>query len=390
MNLSAFISNNLDAIVDEWEVFANTLLPVAETMSSLALRDHCRDILLAAASDMQTRETESQRAAKSQGHAPQGAQADTAATAHGALRHLSGFDLVQLFAEFRALRASVLALWSRRPAASLMSVAVAGPSEIEEITRFNESIDQALAASVESYSSAVTASRDMFLAVLGHDLRGPLQAISMTGRLLLRPEMSVTARHEAAMRIQRSSTTMDMLISDLLEFVRTRLGSGIPLAPTACDVGTVCSTALEVIRAGNPEHCFEQQLSGDLSISADAPRLHQALLNLLSNAVQHGDRDRTISLIAVAVEEGIEVRVTNFGRPIPESSLQMIFEPMVRAASPEVEMHDHSKTSLGLGLFIVREIVGGHGGTVTVQSSVEAGTAFTIRLPRAHEAAGVN
>jgi len=183
---------------------------------------------------------------------------------------------------------------------------------------------------------------------------------------------------------------MDMLISDLLEFVRTRLGSGIPLAPTACDVGTVCSTALEVIRAGNPEHCFEQQLSGDLSISADAPRLHQALLNLLSNAVQHGDRDRTISLIAVAVEEGIEVRVTNFGRPIPESSLQMIFEPMVRAASPEVEMHDHSKTSLGLGLFIVREIVGGHGGTVTVQSSVEAGTAFTIRLPRAHEAAGVN
>jgi len=384
MNLSAFIINNLDAIVDEWEVFAKTLLPVAETMSSLALRDHCRDILLAAASDMQTRETESQRAAKSQGHAPQGAETDTAATAHGALRHLSGFDLVQLFAEFRALRASVLALWGRR-SAGLVPEVVTGSSEIEQITRFNESIDQALAASVDSYSSAVTTSRDMFLAVLGHDLRGPLQAISMTGQLLLRPEMSVTARHEAAMRIQRSSMTMSMLISDLLEFVRTRLGSGIPIAPTACDVGAVCSSALDVIRAGNPEQCFEEQLSGDLIISADTPRLHQALLNLLGNAVQHGDRDRRISLIAVGAEDGIEVRVTNFGRPIPDSAIRTIFEPLVRAPDPGVELYEYSMTSLGLGLFIVREIVAGHGGTVTVQSSVEAGTTFTIRLPRAYE-----
>jgi hypothetical protein len=385
MNLSAFISNNLDAIVDEWEVFAKTLLPVAGTMSSLALRDHCRDILLAAVADMQTRETDSQRAAKSQGNAALGAEADTAATAHGALRHLSGFDLVQLFAEFRALRASVLALWSRRKSAGLAPEVLAGTSEIEQITRFNESIDQALAESVDSYSSAVTASRDMFLAVLGHDLRGPLQAISMTGRLLLKPEMSVAARHEAAMRIQRSSTTMGLLISDLLEFMRTRLGSGIPLARTACDLGPVCNTALETIRAGNPEQSFEAQISGDLLISADAPRLHQALLNLLSNAVQHGDRGRTIALIAKGAEDGIELRVANFGRPIPESALQTIFEPLVRAPSPGADLHEQSKTSLGLGLFIVREIVAGHGGSVTVQSSVDAGTVFTIRLPRAHE-----
>lgn len=384
MSLSAFISENLDAIVDEWESFAKTLLPMAGTMSSLELRDHCRNILLAAVADMETRETEGERATKSKGNAPPGAGADSAATEHGALRHLSGFDLVQLVAEFRALRASVLALWQRRKAAGAPADVAAGASEIEEITRFNEAIDQALAASISSYSSAVTTSRDMFLAVLGHDLRSPLQAISMTGRLLLKPDLSAKALHEAAMRIQRCSAAMDLLISDLLEFTRTQLDSGIPLERTTCDLGSVCAAALETIRAGNPQEGFEERISGDLVILGDAPRLQQALVNLLSNAVQHGNRGRPISLTAKAANNEVEVRVTNFGRPIPASDLQTIFEPLVRAPNAGA-IHEHSKTSLGLGLFIVREIIVGHGGTVTVQSSEEAGTAFTVRLPRAQE-----
>ena len=251
--------------------------------------------------------------------------------------------------------------------------------------RFNEAIDQALAASIESYSMAVTTSRDMFLAVLGHDLRSPLQAINMTGRLLLRPGLPDDARQAAAMRIERCTTAMGLLINDLLEFTRTRLGSGIPLARTACDLGTVCTTALETIRAGNPEQRFDEQISGDLVISADAPRLHQVLLNLLSNAVQHGDQNKPISLVATGNEAGIELRVQNFGRPIEPAALQKIFEPMVRATSPEADTSEQSKSSLGLGLFIVREIVVGHGGSVTVQSSQDAGTVFTVRLPLAHE-----
>jgi hypothetical protein len=385
MNLSAFISHNTDAIVDEWEVFAKTLLPVADTMSSLALRDHCREILQATVADMQTRETESERAAKAQGNAPQDTRVDKAAIAHGALRHLSGFDLVQLVAEFRALRASVLALWRRQKSDDLTVVGSRGNSEIEQIMRFNEAIDQALAASIDSYSMAVTTSRDMFLAVLGHDLRSPLQAINMTGRLLLRPGLPDDARQAAAMRIERCTTAMGLLINDLLEFTRTRLGSGIPLARTACDLGTVCTTALETIRAGNPEQRFDEQISGDLVISADAPRLHQVLLNLLSNAVQHGDQNKPISLVATGNEAGIELRVQNFGRPIEPAALQKIFEPMVRATSPEADTSEQSKSSLGLGLFIVREIVEGHGGSVTVQSSQDAGTVFTVRLPLAHE-----
>ena len=389
MNLSAFISHNTDAIVDEWEVFAKTLSPVADAMSSPALRDHCREILQTTVADMQKRETENERAAKAHGNAPQDPSADKAAIAHGALRHLSGFDLVQLVAEFRALRASVLALWRRQKSADLNIAGLTGNSEIEQMMRFNEAIDQALAVSIESYSTAVTTSRDMFLAVLGHDLRSPLQAISMTGRLLLRPVLPDEARQAAAMRIERCATTMGLLINDLLEFTRTRLGSGIPLARTACDLKIICATALETIRAGNPEQSFEEQISGDLVISADAPRLHQVLLNLLSNAVQHGDRDKPISLMATGKADGVEVRVQNFGTPIAPAALQKIFEPMVRAAGPEADTSEQSKSSLGLGLFIVREIVVGHGGSVTVQSSQDAGTVFTVRLPLAHEPAGL-
>ena len=193
----------------------------------------------------------------------------------------------------------------------------------------------------------MTTSRDMFLAVLGHDLRSPLQALKMTDQLLLKPEFSDKARHEAAMRIQRASTAMDLLISDLLEFTRTRLGSGIPIQRTTCDLVPVCTAALETIRAGNPAQSFEEHVTGDLVISGDAPRLQQALVNLLSNAVQHGERGKPVSIIALAADDGIEVRVTNFGRPIPASALQTIFEPLIRTPHAGAGIHEQSKTSLG-------------------------------------------
>lgn len=261
MRLSAFISSNLDAIVDEWASFAKTLLPVPETLSSLAMRDHCRQILLAAVADMQARATESQCAAQppaqSPGHAPlaaglPAAGPDTAATAHGTLRHLSGFDLAQLVAEFAALRASVLALWRRQTPAGVAAEVLPSGSEIDQIMRFNGAIDQALAASACSYASAVSASRDRVLAVLGHDLRTPLQTISMTVRLLLKPALSDTQRSEAAMRIQRCSSAMGLLISDVLTLPPTRPGSGTAPERSACEREPVGKTTVETTGADNP------------------------------------------------------------------------------------------------------------------------------------------
>ncbi len=104
--------------------------------------------------------------------------------------------------------------------------------------------------------------------------------------------------YKAAARIKRASTEMGGLITDLLEYTRTRLGAGMPMELADCDAGAICEDALEAIRTGFPDQQFVQTLVGDLSVQADAPRLHQALANLLANAVQHGDHDRPITLSA--------------------------------------------------------------------------------------------
>ncbi len=375
MKFSAFIKDNLDAIVADWEAFARTL-PAGQSMSALALRDHSREILLAIAGDMELPQSDQQRASQAQDIVPTEASTTTAAAEHGALRQMAGFDLVQLFAEFRALRASVMAFWQRSEGAELRS------SSIDEITRFNEGMDKALAQSVQRYSSEVAASRDMFLAVLGHDLRGPLSGIEMSAMLLAKAGLSDEARQRAAARIKRASRDMNRLITDLLEYTRTRLGAGIPIDRSACDLGPVCEASLEDIRAGNPEQQFVQQVSGDLCLQADAARMQQALSNLLSNAVQHGSHRSPVTLTAVGEVDAVVLKVINSGEPIPSGALAAIFEPLVQAPSASSEAHERSKTSLGLGLFIVREIVLAHGGTISVESSISAGTVFTIRLPR--------
>lgn len=376
MRFSTFIRNNLPAIIADWDAFARTLLPAARTMSSAALRDHSREILLAISTDMERRQTEAQRSAKSMHMESDDAAPESAAATHGELRHLEGFDLLQLVGEFRAMRASVLALWRRS------AIDMTGDAAIEEIIRFNEALDQALAESVDSYSARVDVSRDMFMAVLGHDLRGPLSGIAMTGMLLAKPGVSEEGRLQAAARIGRASTAMNRLITDLLEFTRSRLGTGIPIEKSACELGKICEEAVDAVRASHPGVQFDLRLSGHLGIEADAPRLQQVLSNLLSNAIQHGDRHQPISLNAHGHLDDIVVRVANAGNPIPPGALQVIFEPLVQAPSDPSDLDERSKTSLGLGLYIVREIVRGHDGDITVQSSAEAGTEFSIRLPR--------
>ena len=376
MIFSIFIRDHLDEIITEWETFARTLGPSAAKMSAAELRDHCREMLLAIALDMETRQTEKQQAEKSKGMAESDGLPETAAASHGALRHLAGFDLVQLVAEFRAMRASVLSLWHRSGIAGI------GHSAADEITRFNEAIDMVLAESIERYSTAVDASRDMFLAILGHDLRGPLSGIDMSAMLLGKPDLSEASRQKAATRISRAVKDMNRLITDLLEYTRSRLGAGIPIERCACDMGTVCEDALEAIRASFPKRQFVQRTSGDLRMQADVPKIHQVLSNLLNNAVQHGDPQAPVSLNVQGEDDAVVLSISNAGKPIPPEALQSIFEPLIQAGGVDSESHERSKTSLGLGLFIVREIVQGHEGTIAVESSAETGTVFTIRLPR--------
>ena len=377
MKFSSFIETNLEAILEEWDAFARTLLPAAKTMTDPQLRDHAREILLTIAKEMETSQSEDQRSAKSRriSGAP---GAVTAGASHGAARHVSGFDLPQLVGEFRALRASVLSLWSRSAVVTYVQPA------LEEIARFNEAVDQALADSVERYSADVARSRDIFLAVLGHDVRGPLSGIRMATDVLVMPTLAETRRMQVAMRVRRASEVIGRLTSDLIEYTRSRLGRGIPIERSACDLLMLCEETLDAVKGTYPDQQFVKQFSGNLRLELDTARMQQVLFNILHNAVQHGDRSLPVTLCVAGEEDEVVLKVTNFGTPIATEEMQTIFEPLVSMPLSGAAHHERSRTSLGLGLFIVREIVQGHQGTISVSSAADTGTVFTVRLPRLH------
>jgi signal transduction histidine kinase len=366
--LSRFIDENMDEIVAEWETFARTLLPAAATMTSLALRDQAKPILQAIAQDIHRDEA----GAQPLDHSAVG----TAATAHGALRHLSGFNLLQLGSEYRALRASVIKLWR-----SHLSKEHRGA--LDDLARFNESVDQALAESTASYADELARSRDTFLAILGHDLRSPLSSVSMSGHYLFKAGMLAGKPElQAVARIRRAAAKMDAMIKDLLDYTKTRLGRGIPIARQACDIGRLCEEAIEEMRSGHPGRVFHLGVSGELGGSFDAARLEQVLSNLLNNAVQHGAKDRPVILEAEGGRDAISMRVTNHGPAIRADALQVIFNPLVQIPAQTPDARAPGSSSLGLGLYIARHIVVGHGGTLEVESSEDDGTVFTARLPR--------
>ena len=374
MTLAQFIKENLDSILAEWEAFALTLQPASETATALALRNHAREILQAIARDMENTQTGVRPSDKFQGWDPELDGKETAAATHGALRLLVGFDIRQLTAEYRALRATVLKLWRAHLSAQEDQV-------LAEMTRFNEAVDQALSESVTRYSDELGRSRNTFLAILGHDLRGPLTVIAMSAYRLATPGKVAGPELEYVARIRQSVLSMNLMIRDLLEYTRTRLGKGIPVRPILFDVGLACERAHDEVQAGHPGCEIDLELVGDLRAEIDPARFAQVLSNLLNNAVQYGAPDRPITLCARGEPDTIELQVTNFGAVIPAEMLQVIFNPLVQVHDSGAPSQALS-TSIGLGLFIADDIVRAHGGTLEVSSSEAQGTVFSIRLPR--------
>ena len=375
MRLSAFIAANMEPLLATWEEFARSTIPATDTMTALAIRDHAREILLTIVADMESAQTEAQRHEKSEGRAPDPGTT-TSADKHGSLRQLVGFDLNQLAAEFRALRATVLRLWEAKSS-------TCGPEELEEVTRFNEGIDQALAESIASYSAHVGTSRDTFLAILGHDLRTPLGALAGSLDMVGRPELTDEQRARTLQVGKRSVASISQMITDLLEYTRSRLGRGIQVRPQPGDLGLLCAEVLDEMRAAYPARAFEAATSGDLTTEFDSPRMRQVLVNLLVNAVQHGEAGYAVALDAFGEPERIRIVVRNHGKPIPVEQLQVIFDPLVQIVESAPDPELRTSTSLGLGLYIAREIVLGHVGLIGVTSSATDGTAFTVEIPRA-------
>jgi signal transduction histidine kinase len=275
-----------------------------------------------------------------------------------------GFTFRSVIAEFRALRATVLRLYED-----------SGASELSEVRRFNEAVDEALAESMEQFAVKTDLFRDQFVGVLSHDLRGPLGAIIAGAALLAVPEDNPQRRGRVVTRMMRSAQRMERMIGDLLDLTRARLGGTISLRRAKVDLQTLCEEVVLESRAAHPEAVLHVTTRGNLVGDWDADRLAQVVSNLVGNAIQHGDGT---PVTVTAEEEGDEVTlvVHNGGAPIPPNVMPSVFEPLARGRTEGV---GHN---IGLGLFIARTIVLAHGGEISVKSSSEHGTTLTARLPK--------
>jgi signal transduction histidine kinase len=374
MRLSAFIRSHMPEILAAWTAFAKKAAPETGNMSDLALTDHAQAILIAIALDIETHQSKQQQFDKSQGEEPVVVDAESAAAIHGRLRHASNFSLLQLSSEFRALRATVLRLWL--PRVEQMTAATT-----DEMVRFNEAIDQALAESIVTYSARAERTRDLFLAVLGHDLRGPLASIALAAELLARPEVDPGQIATLAHRAKRCAKLMGAMVTDLLGYTRVQLGAGMPTSCAATDVKEVCQAAMNDAHAMYPHCTIAFHPSGNVTGLFDAIRLQQLVTNLLINAAQHSDQGKAVSMTLAGTDQAITIAVANAGPVIPAESLETIFQPLVQL-EPESDEDGPSKTSLGLGLFIVQETAVAHGGTIAVTSDEAEGTVFTATFPR--------
>ena len=370
--LPAFISESITPIVVEWEKFARTLTPTSDGMTSLALRDHIHEILHFIVDDILSEQTPKEETIKSKGKKSRNLTS-TAAETHAALRLSGGFNVSQITSEYRALRANVIKLWRR-------TNPFMDDKDFEDLTRFNEAIDQEVTESVTFYTDEVLRSKDLFIGILGHDLRSPVQAIMLSADLLSRLGSLNERQAMLTENMSDCAGRISELIDNLVDVTRARLGASLPIIRSAMDFGYVAHQIVDETRAVHPSRTIKLDVSpGDLTGEWDKARIGQVFSNLLGNAVQYGFKDSSID-VGIASDKGsVTLTVHNRGVAIPAEKLISIFNPMTRATAVTGQ---HASTNLGLGLYITQEIVAAHDGTIEVTSSEEKGTTFTSWFPR--------
>jgi signal transduction histidine kinase len=217
--------------------------------------------------------------------------------------------------------------------------------------------------------------REQFIAILGHDLRNPLHAVFAGGELLER-KLTDPAQRMIASRIKTHVRRMSLLIDDVLDFARGRLGGGIGLELADVDnITQGLTSVIEELQIAQPDRTILSHFDVNRSVPCDLGRLQQVASNLLGNALTHGSPGSPVEIVARTDESDLVLEVWNAGVAIPPDSIKKIFEPFWRnSVSP-------SRNGLGLGLHICSQIVHAHHGQIAVTSTAEHGTQFTVRLP---------
>lgn len=379
-SFAKFLRDNAEEILRAWDDFASTVQHEGIELDMKGLRDHAAQILDAIADDMDQPQSATQQVAKSRGEVvPLSGASDTAAETHADTRIDAGFSIGAMITEYRALRASVLRLWSQRWQQAELR-------DIEQITRFNEAIDQAIAESVSRYTLQTKNANDLFIGVLGHDIRNPIGTIVMATEYLVR---SGKLDANAAKPIRQSVERIRVLTEQVLDVTRGQTGTPMPIERSLINVADVAANIVLETRTGHPDANLELQVDkGEFVGEWDAGRLGQLFSNLLANAVQYGARETPIVLRLSRSDDAVRIEVRNHGQVIAAADRGRIFDALARGKSGEERRR---REGLGLGLYICKEIVLAHGGSIDVTSDQMEGTCFSVRLPvspAVHSAAG--
>jgi signal transduction histidine kinase len=220
--------------------------------------------------------------------------------------------------------------------------------------------------------------RDKVIGILGHDLRDPLGAISAGTHLLLAQDLPEDARRTLA-RIDRSGRRMSEMIATLLDFADARFNSTVPISTADVDLRDVVRAVIDELLAMNPDRMVKFDAEGDTCGRWDAGRLAQVASNLIGNALKHGARDGAVRATLRGDDAGVVLQVKNDGPPIVAERLADIFKPF---HGNQAGGGHSAQRGLGLGLYIVDQIIRAHEGSIEVTSSSGAGTVFSVRLPR--------
>lgn len=227
--------------------------------------------------------------------------------------------------------------------------------------------------------------REQLVGIVGHDLRNPLNTILMGANILLLCEGLGQKETGLVRKIANNASQATRLIDQLLDLTRSRLGGGIPIDLTRFNLNGVCRQVIDETQLTHAERPLRVDVRGDLTVVWDRDRIYQLLANLVGNAVHHGEPLSPIELRIDGGETEVVIDVANQGEPIPQETLPFIFDAFRKGRT--LQPSRTQGPGLGLGLFIVREIVRSHGGSIAVTSSASDGTTFRVRLPRGELAA---
>jgi signal transduction histidine kinase len=217
--------------------------------------------------------------------------------------------------------------------------------------------------------------REQFIAILGHDLRNPLQAVYSAGVLLER-KIADPVLNGVAARIRVNVKRMSSLINDVLDFARSRLGDGLGLRiEEVDDIDAGLNAVVREFQDGQPDRQILANISVTRKVRCDLGRVQQVASNLIGKALKHGAPETQVKVSAAAEEADWVLNVWNAGEPISPENIDKICEPFWRPST------SGTREGLGLGLYICSQIVRAHGGTLSVTSTSEGGTNFTARLP---------